>query len=405
MSSIYTGVSGMQAYQQAVQVVANNVANLNTVAFKAGRITFEETLTQRLFGGSEAGTNPMEIGKGVTIASIDKLMGQGNMQQTGRSLDLAIAGDTFFVVNNPVNNSIHYTRNGSFQLDANNRLVMSSNGMSVVGWQADPFTGLVDVTAAPGVLHIPLGSVTAIQTTTASIDGNLNASAAMGDTTSASITVYDSQGTGHQIDVEFEKTDAGEWTWTATSPDADAGTTPGSGTLIFDENGVLTSSAGTISLDFTPAGGATSPLVFTMDFGAMTQLDGTSTVQPLSQDGAPMGSLQNIFVSSDGLINGTFTNGATKVLGQLATARFANIAGLSDEGNGLWNTTLNSGTAIIQSAQDGNSIIRSGFLEMSNVDLTNEFANLIVFQRGFQANSRSITTSDEMMQDVLQLKR
>lgn len=404
MSSIFTGVSGMQANQQAVEVIANNVANLNTVAFKAGRITFEETLTRTLSSG-EVGINPMQIGLGVTIGSIDKIMTQGNMQQTGRAFDLAIAGDTLFVVNNPVNNSIHYTRNGTFQLDANNRLVMSSNGMSVMGWQADPYTGAVDTTATPTQLSIPIGSVCAIQTTKAAMDGNLNASAALDDVVHSTITVYDSQGTSHQIDVEFEKTDVGEWTWTATSPDADAGTTPGTGTLTFDENGVLIDGSGAVSLDFTPAGGATTPLEFNMDFSAITQLDGTSAIQPLSQDGAAMGTLQNIYFGSDGVINGTYTNGATKVLGQLSVARFSNVAGLMDEGNGLWNATLNSGSPLIQGAKDGNSVIRSGFLEMSNVDLTNEFANLIVFQRGFQANSRSITTSDEMMQDVLQLKR
>jgi len=404
MSSIFTGVAGMQANQQAVEVIANNVANLNTVAFKAGRITFEETLTRTLSSG-EVGVSPMQIGLGVTIASIDKIMTQGNMQQTGRAFDLAIAGDTFFMVNNPMNNSVHYTRNGTFQLDANNRLVMSSNGMSVMGWQADPFTGALDTTATPTELNVPIGSVCAIQTTKAAMDGNLNASATDGETAHSTITIYDSQGTSHQIDIEFEKTDVGEWTWTATSPDADTGTTPGSGTLTFDENGVLTGGSGAISLAFTPTGGATTPLAFDMDFSAVTQLDGTSAIQPLSQDGAAMGTLQNIYFGSDGIINGTYTNGATKVLGQLAVARFSNVSGLLDEGNGLWNMTLNSGTPLVQNAKDGNSVIRSGFLEMSNVDLTNEFANLIVFQRGFQANSRSITTSDEMMQDVLQLKR
>jgi len=404
MSSIYTGVSGMQANQQAVEVVANNVANLNTIAYKAGRISFQETLLRTLSNGGQEGTNPMQIGTGVTVGSIDKTMSQGNLRQTGRPLDLAIAGDTFFVVRD-ANNATYFTRNGIFQLDANNRLVMASNGMSIIGWQADLYTGNVDTDSVPSELHIPIGSVYATQTLKASMGGNLNAAAAVDDTTRASITVYDSQGTAHQIEVEFTKTDAGEWDWEATSPDATVATTPGTGTLIFDEHGMLTSGSGTVSLDFTSSGGATSPLVFDLDFSAITQLDGTSTIQPLSQDGLPMGVLQNLYIGSDGTIYGTFTNGATRVFGQLATARFANTAGMIDEGSGLWNTTINSGAPLIQPATTSGSLIRSGFLEMSNVDLTTEFANLIEFQRGFQANSRSITTSDEMMQDVLQLKR
>ncbi len=404
MSSIYTGVSGMQANQYAIDVIANNIANLNTIGFKASRVSFQEALTQTMAGSGSIGTSPMQIGMGVATGSINIAMTQGNLRQTGDTRDLAMVGDGFFVVGDDT--SQQYTRDGVFQLDAHNRLVMASNGLSVRGWQADRYTGELNTTAsAPGEITIPIGSLYAVPTSNAKLGGNLDASAAVGGKMSLSFDIYDSLGTSHAVTVEFTKTAAGTWSWAATSPDAATGSTPGTGTLTFDEHGRLASGTGALSLDLTNANGATSPIDFTIDFSAISQLDGTGSVQAMGQDGLPMGIMQNFAIGEDGVIYGSFSNGASRVVGQLAVARFANPAGLSNTGNNLWNVSLNSGPSLVQPASASGSKVRSGFVEMSNVDLSTEFANMIVTQRAFQANSRSITSADEMMQEVLQLKR
>lgn len=403
MSSIFTGVAGLQANQQAVDVIANNVANLNTIGYKAGRVTFEETLVRTLEAASSMGTNPKQIGMGVGIGTIDTLMTQGDTRPTGRPLDMAVVGSGFFVVND--GQSTHYTRDGVMQLDPQNHLVMSSNGMRVQGWPADVVTSQVNTTVPPTTLTIPLGTRYAVPTGNVTFGGNLDASSALNTPVTSSYTVYDSLGTRHTVDVNFSKTADSTWTWTASSPDATSGTVPGTGTLSFDANGRLLNTSAPVSLDLASPNGAATPLNFTMDLGGISQLDGESSVQAISQDGLEMGTLDNFSVDSSGKIVGSFSNGASMLVGQLALATFTNPAGMSKEGSNLWNITPNSGEASVQAPSQGGGIIRSGYLETSNVDLSTEFANLIVTQRGFQANSRSITTSDEMMQDILQLKR
>ena len=404
MSSIYTGVTGLQANQKAVDVIANNVANLNTIGFKAGRVTFEDTLSSMLQPASAQGINPMQVGQGVASASIDSLMTQGDPQSTGRPLDLAIVGSGFFVAND--GNANHYTRDGVMQLDANNRLVLGSNGMSILGWNADITTGNIDTTSVPpGKMTIPMGSHDALQTQNVVLGGNLNAAAATGDSYTTSYTVYDSLGTSHKVDAQFAKSDANTWSWSATSADAAAGSTPGSGTLTFDSSGHLSSGAPAVSLELANPNGATSPMNFNIDLSAVSQLDGTSTVQATSQDGLVMGTLDNFSIDNDGKIYGSFSNGASLLVGQLSLATFSNPAGLTKNGGNLWDVSSNSGIPAVHTPSVGGSIIRSGYVESSNVDLSTEFANLIVAQRGFEANSRSITTADEMLQDVLQLKR
>jgi flagellar hook protein FlgE len=406
MESMYIGVSGMQAHQKAVSVIGNNVANLNTVAFKAGRVSFQEELVSTMRVGSAQGTNPMQVGGGVSISSIDTVMTPGVLRPTNRTLDLAIVGGGFFVVDDGTNQ--RFTRAGVFQMDDDNRIVLAGNGMRAVGWSADIFTGAMDSTIAPtNDLRIPLGTLYAVSTANASFAGNLNASAAIGATSTASVEAYDSLGTAHRIDVEFEKTAAATWSWTASSPDGIIVAAPGTGTLSFDSHGNVTSatSDGTINLALTTPNGADATLSFAVDFSAVSQLDGEFSVQTTSQDGLPMGTLDSFSIDNEGQILGTFSSGASRLLGQLALANFTNPAGLQREGNNLWSISPNSGSAVVTPAGSSASSLRSGYLEQSNVDLTSEFTELIIAQRGFQANSRSITTSDDLMQEVLQIKR
>ncbi|HOF87738.1 MAG TPA: flagellar hook protein FlgE [Armatimonadota bacterium] len=406
MESMFIGVSGMQAHQKAVSVIGNNVANLNTVAYKAGRISFQDQLVATLRAGSSLGTNPMQVGGGVSIGSIDAVMTAGVLRPTNRTLDLSVVGSGFFVVDDGANQ--HYTRAGVFQMDADNRIVLAGNGMRAVGWRADIFTGAMDTTTVPSNdLRIPLGTLYAVSTANATFAGNLNAAAAVGDTATVTFDAYDSLGTAHRVDITFEKTAAATWEWTATSPDAAVGTTPGSGTLTIDAHGNVTAAtnSGPIDLQLATPNGAEATLSFVVDFSAVSQLDGEFSVQTTSQDGLRMGTLDSYSIDTNGQIFGTFSSGATRLLGQLALAHFTNPAGLQREGNNLWSISPNSGSAVVTPASASASSIRSGYLEQSNVDLTAEFTELIVAQRGFQANSRSITTADDMLQEVLQLKR
>ncbi len=402
MESMFIGVSGMIAHQKAVSVIGNNVANINTVAYKAGRMSFKDALVQTISPGTVSGLNPMQVGTGVTVGSIETVMTPGSLKQTNRALDMAVVGSSFFVVG-PAG-SRQYTRAGVFQLDADNRLELASNAMRAVGWSADLFTGAINTTEAPtDSLRIPMGSLYAVPTANVKFGGNLDASVAVGATANAGFETYDSLGTSHQVDVTFTKTAGGAWSWTASSPDAVG--VPGTGTLTFDEHGRLTASTGSVSLALSAPNGADTPLDFAIDFSAVSQLDGASSVQTTSQDGLPMGTLDSFTIDEKGQIQGAFSNGATRLLGQLALANFSNPAGLIRQGNSMWVQAPNSGEPVIQSALIAGSLVRSGYLEQSNVDLTTEFTELIVAQRGFQANSRSITTSDDMLQEVLQLKR
>lgn len=406
MISIFTGVAGLRAHQRAVDVIANNIANLNTVGFKAGRASFQEALVQTLKAGSTTGVNPMQVGLGVNVGSIDNVMTQGNLKSTARPTDLAIVGDGFFVLSN--GNSLAYSRDGVFQLDAENRLVSAGNGMRVAGWAADPTTGAVNTSAAvtpASELVIPLGTLSiARQTTTASYQANLDASAAGGTDVATSFTLFDSLGQSHQVDVTFTKSaTTNEWDWSATGADFTGSDT---GTLTFNANGQITTPSEPLSLTLTNPNGANANIDLDLDFSIVTQLAGASTVQVVYQDGVPLGTLESYIVNETGLLTGIFGNGMSQALGQIALARVPNPGGMSRMGDNLYGLSPNSGLAVIAPpGTSGNGKVASGFLEMSNVDLASEFADLVITQRGFQANSRIITTADEMLQDVLTIKR
>ncbi|MEX2582677.1 MAG: flagellar hook protein FlgE [Gemmatimonadota bacterium] len=423
MRSLFSGVAGLKNHQVRMDVIGNNVANVNTIAFKSGRVTFKEGFAQLLQGASrpqagQGGTNPRQVGLGMQVGSVDTIFTQGNLETTGVSTDLAIQGDAFFVVGRGSEN--YYTRAGNFQLDAEGRLVSGTNGFLVQGRMA------TDGVLAQSLsnITIPAGQqASASATTSAQIGGNIDAASAA-DATSAvetSITVFDSQGSKHELKITLTKTADNAWSWEVdptsmglvagdiTDDDGDA--TVGGGTLTFDgATGLLTAPATNPTLSFTPPGGGAAMAV-ELDFGGgtvggLTQFAGNDSAGFLEQDGYASGTMQGFSIDRTGTITGSFSNGNTMILGQIAMANFNNPGGLVRTGDNLYSLSANSGEAQISYASDNSpSTIAAGTLEMSNVDLTQEFTNMIIAQRGFQANGRVITSTDEMLQEVVNLKR
>jgi flagellar hook protein FlgE len=412
IQAMYNGVSGLQAHKSEMDVISNNIANINTVGFKSSRMSFREMMSQTLRGASEGassgvgGMNPMQIGLGVGVASIDVSQSQGALIATGKPTDIAIAGSGFIPLGD--GNARYYTRDGSLQLDANGNLISAASGLKVLGWTADLNTGIIDDTApitATSGIQLPVGQLSICrQTSQVTFGGNIDVT---GGTFEKSVALYDSLGIPHTVTVQFAKTaNDGEWAWTATSADAAALTTVGTGTIQFDSAGRSQTASGALSLTLAMDNGAVNPIGATMDFSTINQLKGETTLMATKQDGVSLGTLDSFSISKNGVISGVFTNGMNQVLGQLALASFSNPGGLSKNANNLYAETSNSGLPQIRQPASGSlGSISTGFLESSNVDLPTEFANMIVAQRGFQANSRVITTSDEILQELVQLKR
>jgi flagellar hook protein FlgE len=349
----------------------------------------------------------VQIGLGVSMASVENLMSQGNLKSTGRPTDIAVVGDGFFPISDGLR--ICFTRAGVFQLDGHNRLVCAANGMRLLGWLADPTTGEIDSSTninASTEIAIPIGTrLAARQTASITYQGNLNADQDPAEPVDTSLTIYDSLGESHQISITFTKSGVVEnqWAWTISSPD---GACADTGNITFSSRGECQNGDISFTLALTDAGGAEANIPMSADLGTVTQLVGTTTAQAVSQDGLAVGALQSFSIDEQGVVTGIYSNGMAQRLAQIALASFTNPAGLMKQGGGLYTTSPNSGNPIIKPPNVGsNGSLAAGFLEMSNVDLAQEFANLIVTQRAFQANSRVITTADDMLLDVLTLKR
>lgn len=419
-----------------MDVIGNNIANVNTVGFKSGRVTFKEGFSQMVSSASRptdenGGTNAAQVGLGSQIGSIDTQFTQGTLETTGNNTDLAIQGNSFFVVKKDA--QTFYTRAGNFQVDANGSLVSGNNGFLLQGHTA------VNGKLQDGIgdLKIPLGQVApANATTKVSISGNIDASANVFDKGTAttldpldtdqrsldanknsfkdfSITTYDSLGTKHELKMVMWKTASNEWDWKVDPSNMDvtsAGVTEVAGThpIKFAADGSIDPSTVPPQLSFTPKDGGAAMNV-KLDLGTglngLSQFAGTSNAVMREQDGYTNGELQNFTVDSTGTILGSFTNGTQQVLGQVALADFNNPEGMSRVVDNMYQVTANSGEAVVGFAGEGAvSTIASGALEESNVDLAKEFTDMIVAQRGFQANSRVITTTDQMMAELVQLK-
>lgn len=384
LRSLYAGISGLRSHQTMLDVTGNNIANVNTTGFKASAAQFQASLSQivqnsRVAQNDAGGTNPAQVGLGVQVAGIRTNFAQGSTQATGVPTDLMIAGDGFFVVRTGAETL--YTRNGSFGFDAAGRMV-TADGALVQGWTAQD--GVIATGGTIGDIRLPVGATSpATPTTTARVAGNLPSDAAVGDVISRDITVYDAVGTASLMSLTFTRT--------ATGWDVSDGTA--TTTLAFTD-GELTAPASLTS------GG------ITVDLSDVTGYADLRTVKIAEQNGREAGSLLSYSISADGSLIGAFGNGASEVLAQLALASFDNPEGLEKAGASQYRAGANSGAPGISPAgADGVGSLLSGALEMSNVDLSQEFTNLIVAQRGFQANARIITTSDEVLQELTNLKR
>jgi flagellar hook protein FlgE len=420
LQALLAGVASIKAQQTRMNVIGNNLANVNTTAYKGSRVTFQDMLSQTIRGsskptGSLGGTNPMQFGLGVLVAGTDVSNEQGSLSATNRPTDLALQGSGFFMVSN--GDRVAYTRDGSFDLDANGDMVHRATGERVVGWTADPATGLIDTNQpiGPGdTLNVPLGARTAVQVTTqASWAGNLDAREAISAPIPAypnagyrtsTIRVFDQLGSQHDLTVAVIKSAANTWDWQVVGQNGT--TVTGTGQFVFSPATGTMTSGGTGSITVTPPAGGASAFPVTMDFSRLSQLGTDTQIQASNQNGFPPGSLGGFSVNTDGVITGIYTNGLTRSMGQLSISVFPNANGLERTGQNLWRDTDNSGIPVIGAPRTGGrGAVSSGFLEQSNIDIGNEFTDLIVTQRGFQANTRVVTTVDEMLQDLLNMKR
>ncbi|MDR6637215.1 flagellar hook protein FlgE [Paenarthrobacter nitroguajacolicus] len=389
LRSLYSGISGLRAHQAMLDVTGNNIANVNTTGYKSSSAQFQDTLSQMTQGAAGpqqdvGGSNPAQIGLGVRVAGVSTNFGQGSSQSTGRGTDLMISGEGFFVTGKGTQQ--YYTRAGNFQMDAAGRLVSPDGGI-LQGWTAT--NGVVNPGGATGPITLSPGTTApAVATTNATLGGNLPSDAAVGTSVERQVKVYDANGAERSLTLTFSRSATG---WNVAG--ADANGARGTATLAF-ANGALTS-GGTMTV-----GG------ITVNMGAVTGFAQMSTLSVTGQNGAEAGELESFTLAGDGSLVGSFSNGAKEVLARVALARFTNPEGLEKAGGSAYVATANSGAAQLGVAGEGGlGSLTSGSLEMSNVDLSQEFTNLIVAQRGFQANARIITTSDEVLQELSNLKR
>jgi flagellar hook protein FlgE len=394
LRSMYSGISGMKNFQTKLDVIGNNIANVNTYGFKKGRVTFKDTMNQTISGASAAtenkgGKNPMQVGLGSTIASIDLIDTQSSLQTTGRALDLAISGDGYFVVKQ--GQSQMYTRAGNFYLDDNGTLV-TGDGNKVQSLNENG--QLEDITVNVNAL------LPAKVTTELVMKGNLPQDAKGDSELLQQIKVVDEDGMEHVINLAIKPVDAENGEWNIAFVDKSTTAAP--------QNENITVGTDTILDDFelivSDGMGGTKTVTVDIPLDQLTK-DGGSMDANAYPDGNTQGALESFNIGSTGEINGVFSNGLVLTLGQLALAKFSNPSGLSKIGNNTFQESVNSGTANINVPGEGRGSIAAGALEMSNVDLSEEFTEMITAQRGFQANTRIITTSDEILQELVNLKR
>ncbi len=433
MRSMFSGVSGLRAHQQRMDVIGNNVANVNTVGFKSSRVTFQEVFNQTLSGASgpdsstsRGGTNPIQVGLGTSVGSVDTMMSTGSSERTDNATDLSISGDGFFIVRGSSADTYKFTRAGNFGLDKLGNLV-SGGGYCVYGWQKMNPDGSFDTESPvePINLYSDLHNgnkkiIAAKQTENARFSGNLDAGkadAAVATQFAVPFTVYDNLGNSYELSVNFRKKAATatetEWVYNVTVKGADTDiTTTSEKSIKFNDIGAIIkgdpSAPELTELKITPPiTSGTGQFTVNLDFNNLTMFAADSSVAPSDIDGYSTGTLTTFSIGSDGIITGVYSNGEQQSLGCVALASFSNPAGLEKVGDNLFIPTTNSGnfTKGLAAGTGGTGTLTPGTLEMSNVDLSSEFTNMIITQRGFQANSRIITTSDEMLQELVNLKR
>jgi len=405
-------LSGLAAASEDLSVISNNLANLNTVGYKADQASFKDLFYQTY--GMDGANNPIQVGEGVSIGSVSPLFTDGSLQATGVDTDAAITGNGFFVIQQ--NGVQEYTRGGNFTINQFGQLT-TQDGALVMGYPAvngviNPSQNLSPIVINKGQL-VPGAATTTMQTQT-----NLDASAAVGDTFSTPISVYDSLGTSHVLTYQFTKTAANTWGYQITLPAADTGgagapTVVASGTMTFNGDGTLATPAAPVTgIAINGLADGASAMNLTWDVqdvngnSLITQTNSASATANASQNGYSAGTLLSFNIGADGTIQGSFSNSQTIPLGQIVLSNFANPDGLLRAGNNSFITTLAAGSAVIGVAgTGGRGTITGGSLEQSNVDIATEFSNMIVTQRGYEANARVVTTFDQLTQDTINMKQ
>jgi len=446
MRSLYSGATGLETNSLDLSVIGDNIANANTIGFKRGRAAFEAALSQTLIGSQG------QIGLGAQLQAVQKIIAQGALTNTGLATDLALQGDGFFAVKGTADgqSGTFYTRAGQFTLDKTGYLV-NLDGLRVQGFTADA-TGVLGTTGGDllvgNAASSPLGTANitlkanlqADATIPAAWDGTSWTTAAATSNTSTGVKIYDSLGAEHQVQIYFRKTGAGAWEWHALTDGAGlAGGTAGqltevaAGTLAFDPQGRLT--AVTQASNFSPLGfdtsgkltavtqagtfnpvGATQPQALTFNFGTptpggtgldgITQFAGASATSFVGQDGYGSGSLSSISIDSEGKVTGAFSNGTSRVLAQVGVATFAAQDKLEGAVGNLYRQTSDSGDPSFGApGTGGRASVVAGALEQSNVDLASEFVRMIAAQRGFEANSKTLQTADQLLSELIAIKR
>jgi flagellar hook protein FlgE len=396
-TSFSTALSALGAHSTAIDVVGNNLANLNTPGFKASVVSFYDLVTQSL----GAGLGETQVGFGVARPLTLRQFSQGAIQTSNGPLDAAIQGDGFLVLKNPAGGTIY------------------GRGEKVQGWVGA--NGVVDSTGPVGDITIPVGTLRPASATQAiSFDMNLNAAASAGppaDTFAGSIEVYDSLGVSHIVSVNFTKSvNPGEWAYSVSIPNSDvtAPVTPVTGTINFDTSGQLVNPPVTgpfpaLAITGLASGAADMNITWNLYNGAnprLTQFAQTSAISAIGQDGNPAAQLIRVGLGDSGSVLAQYSNGEQVLVGQLAMASVRNPESLLSVGNNAYQLSGRSALpAIGLPGTGGRGTILGGAIENSTVDIAREFTNLIILQRGYQANSRVITTVDELSQETINLKR
>lgn len=460
MRSLYSGVAGLKTHQTRMDVIGNNIANVNTTAYKSQSMTFSDLMYQTTQSASGAnattgvgGVNARQIGLGSKTGAIKTAIGtQGASQTTNDPFDVMITGDAFFVVSNGMDN--FFTRDGSFYIDGAGNLAMTSTGYNVMGWQIDPANpGAIkqDTVSALRIMSEENMTYPPEATTKATVSGiidrnDTNVNSADGKL--MNLEFYDKQGykytakfsvhaingeagefyvkldriqdsSGKDIDIT-NVTFGGDITVPApTDADPAATATVNNAALLNYNTGVFSyvGAAGGKTMTLDLPDGVFSDIVIDFSTTSNYNNNGTSTIGATKGDqvgeikgdgsGRQIGELSGITIQKDGLIYLSYDNGQSRLIGQIAVATFANPSGLAKEGDNLYSATMNSGEfdGIGQDITAGGGYMNSGVLEMSNVDLSAEFTEMITTQRGFQANSRIITVSDTLLEELTNLKR
>jgi len=441
-SAFYTALSGLSVNSASLSVIGNNLANLNTIGFKGSSTTFQDLFSTNLGASPYQGNgNPSQVGLGATVGAVMQNFGQSTFQSTSNPVDMALQGQGFFYMK-LVNGGYGHTRAGNFTVNQFG-FVVDPSGNYLQGYNRDS-NGVIDTTMGSADIRLPIGeTVAAYATTNISFTTNLDAkSVAPNDRYTSPMRIYDSLGTQHMVMVTYDKNANNEWYYYVWSPDSTpptsaptahaslgGGTTLAEGRLNFLPNGTLDTitrlvdtGLGTPGTDVNPEftiawsnGASAQTITWEVNTALpgsgtpkykLTQVDAASGTSDSQQNGYGAGTVTGLTVDQNGFIIGTFTNGQTYALAQVALSIFTNNNGLQKAGENIWKETYASGPANVGTANDlGRGAVLGSHYEMSNVDVADEFTRLIITQRGYQANSRIVTTSDEMMQETLSLKR